>query len=92
MVCNFFKQGICQKGDRCKFSHDITVERKAEKRNIYADVRDGQEGDKMENWDEKKLDDVINQKHGEDNKKKNTTQIVIWILAKKFEKLKILSF
>jgi hypothetical protein len=92
VVCNFFKQGICQKGDRCKFSHDITVERKAEKRNIYADVRDGQEGDKMENWDEKKLDDVINQKHGEDNKKKNTTQIVIWILAKKFEKLKILSF
>ena len=82
-MCNFFKQGICQKGDRCKFSHDITVERKAEKRNIYADVRDGQEGDKMENWDEKKLDDVINQKHGEDNKKKNTTQIVIWVLAKK---------
>ena len=73
MVCNFFKQGICQKGDRCKFSHDITIERKAEKRNIYADVRDT---DKMEDWDEKKLDDVINQKHGEDNKKKNTTQIV----------------
>ena len=59
------------------------MERKAEKRNIYADVRGGQEGDKMENWDEKKLDDVINQKHGEDNKKKNTTQIVIWVLAKK---------
>ena len=73
VVCNFFKQGICQKGDRCKFSHDITIERKAEKRNIYADVRDT---DKMEDWDEKKLDDVINQKHGEDNKKKNTTQIV----------------
>ena len=89
MVCNFFKQGICQKGDRCKFSHDITVERKAEKRNIYADVRDGQEGDKMENWDEKKLDDVINQKHGEDNKKKNTTQIVISVLLKKREKFKI---
>ena len=92
MVCNFFKQGICQKGDRCKFSHDITVERKAEKRNIYADVRDGQEGDKMENWDEKKLDDVINQKHGEDNKKKNTTQIVISVLLKKREKVKNLIF
>ena len=73
VVCNFFKQGICQKGDRCKFSHDITIERKAEKRNIYADAR---EGEGMENWDEQKLDDVINQKHGEDNKKKNTTQIV----------------
>jgi hypothetical protein len=31
----------------------------------------------MENWDEKKLEDVVNQKHGEDNIKKNIqTQIV----------------
>ena len=41
-------------------------------------MRNGEENDKMEDWDEKKLDDVINQKHGEDNKKKNTTQIVIF--------------
>ncbi len=36
-----------------------------------------EQGDKMEDWDEKKLEDVVDQKHGEDNKKKNTTQIVI---------------
>lgn len=35
----------------------------------------------MENWDEAKLEDVVNQKHGEDNiKKTNTTQIVSYIL------------
>lgn len=42
-------------------------------------MRDEQ-GDKMEDWDEKKLEDVVDQKHGEDNKKKNTTQIVMFHL------------
>lgn len=73
-MCIYYKQGLCQKGDRCKFSHDLAVERKAEKRNIYEDTR---EADGMENWDDAKLEDVVNQKHGEDNNKKiSTTQIV----------------
>ena len=76
VVCAYFKQGICQKGDRCKFSHDLAVERKSEKRNIYEDMRE-ESKDTMENWDEQKLNDVVNQKHGDDNKKKNQTQIVI---------------
>lgn len=75
VVCVYFKQGLCQKGDKCKFSHDLTIERKAEKRNIYEDVRDGKE-ESMENWDAEKLEEVINKKHGEDNVKKNQTQIV----------------
>ncbi len=53
-------------------------------------MRNGEENDKMEDWDEKKLDDVINQKHGEDNKKKNTTQIVIFSLNKRKLKRNIL--
>lgn len=73
VVCVYFKQNLCQKGDKCKFSHDLTIERKSEKRNIYEDTR---EADTMENWDEQKLEDVINRKHGEDNVKKNQTQIV----------------
>ena len=40
MVCAFFKQGLCSKGDKCKFSHDISLERKGEKRSIYVDSRD----------------------------------------------------
>lgn len=30
----------------------------------------------MENWDEAQLAEVVESKHGEDNKKKNSTQIV----------------
>jgi hypothetical protein len=75
ILCSYFKQGICQKGDRCKFSHDLNVERKAEKRNVYEDARDTQ--DNMEDWDEQKLDDVINKRHGEDNAKKRTTTTIV---------------
>ena len=37
----YFKQGSCTKGAKCKFSHDLAVERKAEKRSLYDDVREG---------------------------------------------------
>lgn len=30
----------------------------------------------MANWDEEQLAEVVEKKHGEDNKKKNATQIV----------------
>lgn len=73
VLCVYFKQNLCQKGDKCKFSHDLNIERKSEKRNIYEDTR---EQDTMENWDDQKLEDVVNKKHGEDNVRKNQTQIV----------------
>ena len=34
VVCAFFKQGQCTKGDKCKFSHDLTLERKCEKGSV----------------------------------------------------------
>ncbi|KAM9726206.1 zinc finger CCCH domain-containing protein 15 [Menidia menidia] len=77
VLCAFFKQGQCTKGDKCKFSHDLSMERKCEKRSLYVDERDEDlEKDTMENWDEKKLEEVINKKHGEAEKKKAKTQIV----------------
>lgn len=77
VVCAFFKQGQCTKGDKCKFSHDLSLERKCEKRSLYVDGRDDElEKDTMDNWDEKKLEEVVNQKHGEAEKKKPKTQIV----------------
>jgi hypothetical protein len=63
VVCAFFKQGQCTKGDKCKFSHDLAVERRAEKRNLYVDERKEEE-DNMEDWDEAKLEEVVNKKHG----------------------------
>lgn len=40
VLCAFFKQGQCTKGDKCKFSHDLSMERKCEKRSVYVDERD----------------------------------------------------
>lgn len=44
VLCAFFKQGACTKGDKCKFSHDLTIERKAEKRSVYDDGKGGGKG------------------------------------------------
>ena len=47
VLCAFFKQGQCSKGAKCKFSHDLNMERKGEKRNIYEDTR---EDKGISNW------------------------------------------
>ena len=39
ILCQFFKAGSCQKGAKCKFSHDLDIERKAEKIDLYSDQR-----------------------------------------------------
>lgn len=54
-------------GDKCKFSHDLFIARKAEKIDIYTDKRDLDDkkaGDDMEsgNWDQKKLEQVVSEK------------------------------
>ncbi|KAJ8978229.1 hypothetical protein NQ317_016380 [Molorchus minor] len=74
VVCAFFKQGQCGKGDKCKFSHDLSIERKGEKRSMYVDMRDD-EDETMENWDENKLLEVIEKKHGKASKMP-TTEII----------------
>uniref|UniRef100_A0A8C2N4U6 ZC3H15/TMA46 family C-terminal domain-containing protein n=1 Tax=Cricetulus griseus TaxID=10029 RepID=A0A8C2N4U6_CRIGR len=49
---------------KCKFTRDLTLKRKCEKRSVYIDAR-GEEldNDIMDNWDEKKLEAVVNKKH-----------------------------
>lgn len=74
ILCAFFKQGTCGKGAKCKFSHDLAVERKSEKRSAYVDVRDC-ENETSADWDEAKLMDVVEKKHGKE-KNKPTTDIV----------------
>ncbi|KAK3082809.1 hypothetical protein FSP39_005975 [Pinctada imbricata] len=75
VLCAFFKQGQCSKGAKCKFSHDLNIERKSEKKNIYEDVREKGE-ETMEDWDENQLRDVVNKKHGEREKAMPPTTII----------------
>lgn len=86
VVCAFFKQGLCTKGEKCKFSHDLSIENKVEKRSMYVDMRDDNEDD-MKNWDDAKLKEVVDQKHA-DEKKRPTTDIICKFFIDAVEKSK----
>ncbi|KAH7341448.1 hypothetical protein B0J17DRAFT_646578 [Rhizoctonia solani] len=73
VLCVYFKAGNCEKGNKCKFSHDRNVERKQEKKDIYSDARDDKAEDTMDKWDQDKLQSVIMSKHGNP---RTTTDIV----------------
>ena len=45
IVCDMFKKAKCSKGDKCKFSHDLNVGKKAQKINMYEDKRDNADQD-----------------------------------------------
>ncbi|XP_017238516.1 zinc finger CCCH domain-containing protein 11 [Daucus carota subsp. sativus] len=71
ILCEFYKVGQCAKGFKCKFSHDLNVQRKGEKIDIYSDQRD--EGkDTMEDWDQETLEKVVESKGKEYNQNKPT--------------------
>lgn len=76
VLCAFFKAGSCTKGDKCKFSHDLTIGRKAEKRSMYDDGKEGEKEENMEDWDEAQLAEVVAKKHGASNKQKMQTAII----------------
>jgi Zinc finger C-x8-C-x5-C-x3-H type (and similar) len=77
VLCQFFKQGTCEKGKKCKFSHDLEVGRKSAKKDLYADEKDQEneerEKDTMDDWDEEKLRKVVLSKHG--NPKTTTDKV-----------------
>ncbi|GAB2235717.1 hypothetical protein Droror1_Dr00026156 [Drosera rotundifolia] len=69
IVCEFFKAGQCAKGFKCKFSHDLSVQRKGEKIDIYSDKRDKET---MEEWDQETLEKAVEEKSKEYNQNKPT--------------------
>jgi len=64
VLCAYYKAGHCDKGNKCKFSHDLDVGRKVEKKNLYEDTREEKMADTMDTWDEEKLRNVVLSKHG----------------------------
>lgn len=78
VLCSYYKQGLCMKGAKCKFSHDMGVERKAEKRNMYSDETKGdgeKKNDSMEDWDQATLEEMVNRKYGSENANRPTAII-----------------
>ncbi|KAH8831488.1 hypothetical protein DL96DRAFT_1493996 [Flagelloscypha sp. PMI_526] len=73
VLCAFHKAGKCEKGNKCKFSHDMNIGRKVEKRNLYEDDREDKANDTMDQWDDEKLRSVVLSKQGNP---RTTTDIV----------------
>lgn len=74
ILCQFFKTSTCLKGSKCKFSHDLDVERRTKKIDMYSDSRpapgkDAKDTETMADWDQDKLESVINRKALENDNK-----------------------
>jgi len=50
VLCQYFKAGTCDRGNKCKFSHDLTVDRKTTKKDLYTDGRDAKETGELITW------------------------------------------
>eukprot|EP00897_Mesotaenium_endlicherianum_P007576 jgi/Mesen1/6847/ME000351S05962 len=85
IVCEYFRRGQCTKGFKCKFSHDLNVERKGEKIDLYSDRRDGEE-DTMEDWDQDKLEQAVLEKEKEYKNSNKPTDIVCKFFLEAIEK------
>jgi hypothetical protein len=67
IVCEYFRANRCNKGNKCKFAHDLKVEMKAAKINMFEDVRDSAKEsapkeESMDEWDADKLAQVVDSK------------------------------
>jgi hypothetical protein len=67
ILCLNFKNKNCSKGAKCKFSHDINVNRKVEKPQIYST---------MEEWSQKELEEAVQQKESGNSNRNRQTDIV----------------
>lgn len=83
VLCIFHKKGNCEKGKKCKFSHDLELDRKTEKKSLYQDTRqDEDEKKKAEtsaDWDEEKLRSVVLSKKG--NQRTTTDKVCKYFVS-----------
>ncbi|XP_031256993.1 zinc finger CCCH domain-containing protein 11-like isoform X2 [Pistacia vera] len=77
ILCEFYKAGQCAKGFKCKFSHDLNVQRKGEKIDLYSDKRDQVT---MEDWDQETLEKVVESKNKEYQQNKPTDIVCKYFL------------
>ena len=97
-ICQFFKAGLCGKGRKCKFSHDLKPvddfeevedQGNARKINLFKDQREEMFGgnDWIEDWNQAKLEEAVNfnaKNYGSSN---NQTSIVCKFFLTAVEKM-----
>ena len=92
VLCAFYKAGQCLKKEKCKYSHDLNVERKVGKANLYQDARDGKysvdvvekQTDTIDKWDQDKLETAVREKEnvdGRENLNKETEIVCKYFIA-----------
>ncbi|KFH43426.1 Translation machinery-associated protein-like protein [Hapsidospora chrysogenum ATCC 11550] len=83
VVCIFYKKGNCEKGKKCKFAHDLSLERKTEKKSLYTDARGEEEEKKKQetsaDWDEEQLRKVVLSKKG--NQRTTTEKVCKYFIS-----------
>eukprot|EP00798_Chlamydomonas_sp_ICE-L_P004043 gene4043-14122_t len=84
VLCEFFRHGQCNKGFKCKYSHDLAIERKGEKIDLFTDQREMQEG--MDDWDQETLEKAIAEKHANEVNSNNATAIICKFFLESVEK------
>jgi hypothetical protein len=80
VLCINFKNKNCNLGSKCKFSHDLQVERKVEKRSLYAEPPKPEKEETVEDWDQTQLENEITKKEGNHNKNRQTEIICKYFL------------
>ena len=86
VVCIFFKKGNCEKGKKCKFAHDLSLERKTEKKSLYTDTRAEEEEKEKKrkeetsaDWTEEELLKVVLSKKG--NQRTTTDKVCKYFVS-----------
>lgn len=62
-ICQYFKAGLCKKGKKCQFSHNVsTTVTHSNKLDIYTDQRVAMFGNKdtIDDWNQEKLNEAVN--------------------------------
>lgn len=81
ILCELFRIGQCTKGSKCKYAHDLAVERKTEKIDLYTDRRTlNEKEDGITNWDDNKLLEVVSTKQSESNRNLKTKIVCKYFL------------
>jgi len=82
-VCQFFAKGLCRRGNKCKYSHDLALLQKATKEDNLINVYEDKREKSMEDMTQEELEKLVESK---DTKRPNQTDIICKYFLEALEK------